>query len=133
MAADFNERSVKTPEDLHDAIWSGRAGITSAFALGYAQALYDALLIDETGLARYAGATARGALSHNLDFPAGAAEVADGIDAAAFELSADDDDVSDMLSALSTAIRHGRIEEFKSRWMGPQREGGDRDERSERR
>lgn len=121
MAADFGERRVKSPGELHDAIWSGRAGASPAFALGYAQALYDAGLSNEAGLASYARAAAMGELSRNLDFPRGLADLADEIDMAAFEVAAADERVSDMLSALASALKHGRVDEFKSRWMAPPR------------
>jgi hypothetical protein len=66
---DWETRSVKTPEDFHACLWAGSGHISHEFAAGYAQALYDAGVIEEDGLMRYVAAACQGEFAHNLDFP----------------------------------------------------------------
>ena len=120
MSIDFNERSIKTAEDLHVAIWSRNGRISENFGLGYAQGLFDAEIIDETELASYVAAISSGSLAHNLDFPGN--DLCNRLSMISFDLATDDTDVSDMMAALSDAVAHGRVEEFKKIWLQP-REG----------
>ena len=122
MAVDWNDESVKSPDDFHASLWAGRPGATADFVLGYAQALYDSGAIDMEGLGRYAAAASSGELSHNLDFEDGEDSLRERIDMAAFDMAAHDVEVSDMLSALAGAVGHGGLAGFKEEWM---RKGGE--------
>ena len=117
MAVDWNDGSVKSPDDFHASLWAGRPGVTADFALGYAQALYDSRAIDMEGLGRYAAAASSGELSHSLDFEDGEDSLRERIDMAAHDV-----EVSDMLSALAGAVGHGELAGFKEEWM---RKGGE--------
>lgn len=108
MSGIWQERAVKKPEDFHAALWAGSCGITEDFALGYATALYDTEAVDMAGLTAYVAASASGAFSHNLDFKAN-----------------EDADLSNMLSALSRALKKGALDAFKAEWLSADRIGGD--------
>ena len=121
----WNERTVKKPEDFHAALWAGSCGITEDFALGYATALYDIEAVDMAGLTAYVTASASGSFSHNLDFKANEERLAEEVDMAAFGMAAEDADLSNMLSALSRALKKGTLDGFKAEWLSPERIGGD--------
>ena len=112
MSGIWQERAVKKPEDFRAALWAGSSGITEDFALGYATALY-------------AAAAASGAFSHNLDLKANEDRLAEEVDMAAFGMAAEDADLSNMLSALSRALKKGALDAFKADWLSPERIGGD--------
>lgn len=126
MSGIWQERTVKKPEDFHAALWAGSCGITEDFALGYATALYDVEAMDEAGLAAYAAAAASGAFSHNLDFKANEDRLAEEVDMAAFGMAAEDADLSNMLSALSRALKKDALDAFKAEWLSPERIGGEK-------
>lgn len=125
MGGIWNERTVKKPEDFHAALWAGSCGITEDFALGYATALYDIEAVDMAGLTAYVTASASGSFSHNLDFKANEERLAEEVDMAAFGMAAEDADLSNMLSALSRALKKGTLDGFKAEWLSPERIGGD--------
>ena len=125
MSGIWQERAVKKPEDFHAALWAGSCGITEDFALGYATALYDTEAVDMAGFTAYAAAAASGAFSHNLDFKANEDRLAEEVDMAAFDMAAEDADLSNMLSALSRALKKGTLDAFKAEWLSPERIGGD--------
>lgn len=125
MGGIWNERTVKKPEDFHAALWAGSCGITEDFALGYATALYDVEAVDMAGLTAYVTASASGSFSHNLDFKANEERLAEEVDMAAFGMAAEDADLSNMLSALSRALKKGTLDGFKAEWLSPERIGGD--------
>ena len=114
MSGIWQERAVKKPEDFHAALWTGSCGITEDFALGYATALYDTEAVDMAGLTAYVAASASGAFSHNLDFKANEDRLAEEVDMAAFGMAAEDADLSNMLSALSRALKKGALDAFKA-------------------
>ena len=124
MSGIWQERAVKKPEDFHAALWAGSCGISEDFALGYATALYDVEAVDMAGLSAYAAA-ASGAFSHNLDFKANDDRLAEEVDMAAFGMAAEDADLSNMLSALSRALKKGALDAFKADWLSPEMIGGD--------
>lgn len=103
MSGIWQERAVKKPEDFHAALWAGPCGISEDFALGYATALYDVEAVDMAGLSAYAAAAASGA----------------------FGMAAEDADLSNMLSALSRALKKGALDAFKADWLSPEMIGGD--------
>ena len=123
MSGIWQERAVKKPEDFHAALWAGSCGITEDFALGYATALYDTEAVDMAGLTAYVAASASGAFSHNLDFKANEDRLAEEV--AAFGMAAEDADLSNMLSALSRALKKGALDAFKAEWLSADRIGGD--------
>lgn len=83
------------PKDGADAIGAAyAAGAYEAIDHGWADAL-------RAACAQPAG---REAVSHSLDM-------------AAFSISAESVAVSDMLSDLAQAVRHGGLEGFKERWL----------------
>lgn len=120
MSGIWQERAVKKPEDFHAALWAGSCGITEDFALGYATALYDIEAVDMAGLTAYVAASASGAFSHNLDFKANEDRLAEEVD-----MAAEDADLSNMLSALSRALKKGALDAFKAEWLSADRIGGD--------
>lgn len=113
---DAGQREIMTPADFRAEIEAGRYGLTSAFAQGYAQALYDAGKIEMDGLSQYVGAAAGAELRRNLANPCSC--IADDLDMAAFEISVENVAVSDMLSALSEALKHGDLAAFEREWLG---------------
>lgn len=125
MSGIWRERAVKKPEDFRAALWAGSSGITEDFALGYATALYDVEAVDMAGFSAYAAAAASGAFSHNLDFKANEDRLAEEVDMAAFGMAAEDADLSNMLSALSRALKKDALDAFKADWLSPERIGGD--------
>lgn len=125
MSGIWQERVLKKPEDFHAALWAGSCGITEDFALGYATALYDTEAVDMAGLTAYVTASASGAFSHNLDFKANEDRLAEEVDMAAFGMAAEDADLSNMLSALSRALKKGALDGFKSEWLSTDKIGGD--------
>ena len=125
MGGIWNERTVKKPEDFHAALWAGSCGITEDFALGYATALYDIEAVDMAGLTAYVTASASGAFSHNLDFKANEDRLAEEVDMAAFGMAAEDADLSNMLSALSRALKKDALDGFKAEGLSAERIGGD--------
>ena len=120
MSGIWQERAVKKPEDFHAALWAGSCGISEDFALGYATALYDVEAVDMAGLSAYAAAAASGAFSHNLNFKANEDRLAEEVD-----MAAEDADLSNMLSALSRALKKGALDAFKADWLSPEMIGGD--------
>ena len=66
---DWNDRTVKAPGDFCEAIYAETGGVTPQFAIGYAQALYDARVADMEGMGRYAVEVAKAEFKHNLRFP----------------------------------------------------------------
>ena len=124
MSGIWQERAVKKPEDFHAALWAGSCGISEDFALGYAT-LYDVEAVDMAGLSAYAAAAASGAFSHNLNFKANEDRLAEEVDMAAFGMAAEDADLSNMLSALSRALKKGALDAFKADWLSPEMIGGD--------
>ena len=120
MSGIWHERVMKKPEDFHAALWAGSCGITEDFALGYATALYDTEAVDMAGLTAYVAASASGAFSHNLDFKANEDRLAEEVD-----MAAEDADLSNMLSALSRALKKGTLDRFKAEWLSPEKIGGD--------
>lgn len=68
---DWNDRTVKGPEDFHAAVFAGSCGVTPQFALGYAQALYDARVIDMGEMNRYAVEVGKAESERLLYFPQG--------------------------------------------------------------
>lgn len=120
MSGIWQERVMKKPEDFHAALWAGSCGITEDFALGYATALYDTEAVDMAGLTAYVAASASGAFSHNLDFKANEDRLAEEVD-----MAAEDADLSNMLSALSRALKKGTLDRFKAEWLSPEKIGGD--------
>lgn len=112
---DAGQRRIMTPADFRAGIEAGTSGLTSAFAQGYAQALYDAGKIEMDGLTQYVGAAAGAELRRNLANPCSC--VADSLDMAAFEISVENVAVSDMLSALSEALKHGDLAAFEREWL----------------
>ena len=125
MSGIWNERTVKKPEDFHAALWAGSCGISEDFALGYATALYDIEAVDMAGLTAYVTAAGSGAFSHNLDFKANEDRLAEEVDMAAFGMAAEDADLSNMLSALSRALKKDTLDGFKAEWLSADRIGGD--------
>lgn len=125
MSGIWQERVLKKPEDFHAALWAGSYGITEDFALGYATALYDTEAVDMAGLTAYVTASASGAFSHNLDFKAYEDRLAEEVDMAAFGMAAEDADLSNMLSALSRALKKDALDGFKAEWLSAERIGGD--------
>ena len=125
MSGIWNERTVKKPEDFHAALWAGSCGVSEDFALGYATALYDIEAVDMAGLIAYVTASASGAFSHNLDFKANEDRLAEEVDMAAFGMAAEDADLSNMLSALSRALKKDALDGFKAEWLSADRIGGD--------
>lgn len=77
------------------------------------------------GLTAYVAASASGAFSHNLDFKANEDRLAEEVDMAAFGMAAEDADLSNMLSALSRALKKGALDAFKAEWLSADRIGGD--------
>lgn len=77
------------------------------------------------GLSAYAAAAASGAFSHNLDFKANEDRLAEEVDMAAFGMAAEDADLSNMLSALSRALKKDALDAFKAEWLSSDRIGGD--------
>lgn len=77
------------------------------------------------GLTAYVTASASGAFSHNLDFKANEDRLAEEVDMAAFGMAAEDADLSNMLSALSRALKKGALDGFKAEWLSADRIGGD--------
>ena len=47
------------------------------------------------------------------------------VDMAAFGMAAEDADLSNMLSALSRALKKGALDAFKAEWLSADRIGGD--------
>lgn len=125
MGGIWNERTVKKPEDFHAVLWAGSCGITEDFVLGYATALYDIEAVDMAGLTAYVTASASGAFSHNLDFKANEDRLAEEVDMAAFGMAAEDADLSNMLSALSRALKKDALDGFKAEWLSTDKIGGD--------
>lgn len=125
MSGIWQERVLKKPEDFHAALWAGSCGITEDFALGYATALYDTEAVDMAGLTAYVAASASGAFSHNLDFKANEDRLAEEVGMAAFGMAAEDADLSNMLSALSRALKKGALDRFKAEWLSVEKTGGD--------
>lgn len=125
MIGIWQERAMKKPEDFHAALWAGSCGITEDFALGYATALYDIEAVDMAGLTAYVTASASGAFSHNLDFKSNKDKLAEEVDMAAFGMAAEDADLSNMLSALSRALKKDALDAFKAEWLSSDRIGGD--------
>ena len=72
------------------------------------------------GLSAYAAAAASGAFSHNLDFKANEDRLAEEVD-----MAAEDADLSNMLSALSRALKKGALDAFEADWLSPEMIGGD--------
>ena len=63
------------------------------------------------------GADAIGAARAACAQPAGREAVSHSLDMAAFSISAESVAVSDMLSDLAHAVKHGGLEGFKERWL----------------
>ena len=125
MSGIWNERTVKRPEDFRAALWAGSGGITEDFALVYATALYDIVAVDLPRLYTYAAAPASVAFSHNLAFKANEDMLPEEVDVAAFRMASEATDLSNMLSALSRALKKGALDAFKAEWLSPERIGGD--------
>lgn len=118
-SSNASKRRIMTPSEFYTGIVTGQKGLTSGFAQGYAQALYDAGRIEMDGLSQYVGAAASGELRRNLAHPCG--ELVDALDMAAFEVAAESVAVSDMLSALAEALKHDDLAAFEREWVGRRR------------
>lgn len=136
MGGEQHERGIKGPDDFLSGLSSPDAHereAAASFSAGYAQALYDAQLIDADEVAEYTAIadagegiarireSASAEASRRLPFEAGTRRLFDLIDKAAFYSAAEDIDASDMLSALAQAVSKGDLERFKAEWLSPER------------
>lgn len=140
MGSEQHERGIKRPDDFLSELSSpdarGRAAAAS-FSAGYAQALYDARLIDADEAAEYTALADAGEgiariresasteASRRPPLDTGTRRLSDLIDKAAFYSAAEDIDVSDMLSALAQAVAKGDLARFKDEWLSSERIGGE--------
>ena len=139
MGSEQHERGIKGPDDFLPELSCPDAherAAAASFSAGYAQALYDARLIDADEAAEYTALAVAGdgiariresasaEASRRLPLDGGTRRLSDLIDKAAFYSAAEDIDVSDMLSALAQAASNGEMRRFKAEWLSPERIGG---------
>jgi hypothetical protein len=119
-------RAIKTEDELLGMISPAQGPASPDFALGYAQALSDANLMDVAALDRLAveAAHAYAAMPSRKASDGGTStgnprDLAHLLDSAAFELAALDVALSDMLSSLADHAKRGSLNGFKARYLRP--------------